>query len=285
MLSLNMYDAAAATAGSALSELELLEIQIQEQLREWEEIFCVYKQLVTRLKKLLDDFEKEEISTPAGTFHLNYAQREYWSENAFGRISSDIRNAYALVESIEAEGIKNYLKTGQAFKGFQFARQITKLYELADQLSAVISCIRNERGFSDERFVLAEKTEDALEDRGYSVVGAQFRGENLMDCFELEVTINNGRDIERISFVPVRRNGIAEGTACMVTISGYTYPNPEALWGQAQDIIALIQGIAPSVQTQWFAEGDANAETYIRSMNQPPSVAQYTHVLARKYHT
>ena len=289
MIRSGMYEAAAATADAAGAELEILEINVRQQRREWEEMYAAYRETVLRVRDKLSQFQREELFTPCGKFRMNDEERDYWSRENYSAIRTDARNACAMVDEIERDGDADaYLaelsaSQGQHFSPLRFGQELKKLNRLEERADAVISCIRDERYFSDERYQLAGEIETRLSAEGYRVTLSRFRGEpeEPLDCYDLELRPNE-RDILRLTFIPVRRDGVTAQTLCLVTADVASVPNPALIEHWARDVMNGIRREFPKLNIVWREEPGRRDEVE-REYKKEPDMRLLAKKLEKKY--
>lgn len=289
MIRSGMYEAAAATADAAGAELELLEINIRQQRREWEEMYAAYRETILRVRDKLNQFQTEELLTPCGSFRMNDAERDYWSRDNYRAIRTDMESACAMVDTIEQAGSTDaYLSElsasqGQHFSPLRFGQEIRKLNRLEERADAVISCIRNERYFSDERYQVAGEVETLLSADGYRVTLSRFRGdpEEPLDCYDLELRPNKC-DILRLNFIPVRRDGVTAQTLCLVTADVVSAPNPALIERWARDVMARVGASLPQLQMTWREQPERRAEVE-QEYKKEPDMRLLVKKLEKKY--
>ncbi len=284
MLEKGMYDAAAATAAAAQTELELLAVNVQESRREWLEMYEVYSGVASGLYETMLRFEDSVIRTPYGEFRLEDGERDYWSRGTYREIREEILEAREIAERAGQAG--SPAEGREAFvKGFRLAREIDGLHRLSARLTAAISCIQSERIYSDLRCRMAETAEEFLTEEGYQVERSRFRGEpreEPLDCYDLTVGLN-GSDHIGLTFVPRREDGVAIGNVCVVTLDIRTIPDPRLIETRARDVIAGIRQAYPALPAVWYQGGDAQIAETERRYSQRPDVRLLARRLERKY--
>lgn len=285
MLELELYDAASAMANAALTELELLEIEVRERQREWEQVYQVYDAIASGLYQAMKDFEAEKISTPLGTFVLEDEDRAYWSREQYGPIRERVAEAYRLVEGVREEGgVTAFLRTHTVLRGFSLNERISGLRRLNEELTAVTLCIRSELFYSDQRCRIAEQAEELLGTMGYQVWESKFHGdpEDLLDRYDLTVTIN-GIDTITLMFVPQREDGIVMRNICMLAPDVKTVPNPELIQGEAQTLIGVLQQTLVGLKAVWYPMDSMKLPAVERQFKQQPDARLLARKLERKY--
>ena len=274
-----MYEAAAAVADAAQTELELLILNVGEQQKEWEEMFAAYRAGIERIQDKMNRFEREALATPCGSFILDESERAYWSVDNYRAIREEADTAYQAVLRIEASGVASFLREGTAAKGFAFQQQIRGLNRLEERADAVISCIVQERFYSDQRYALAQSAEEALRQEGYAVVRSRFRGtpeEEPIDCYDCEVSPND-RDSLLLTFLPVRKDGVAVDTLCLVTANLWTQYDPVLLENWVNGVTARLKQRLPGTTFVWNRETSRRASIEARYQQVPDA-----NLLARK---
>lgn len=286
MMRAGMFDAAAAVADAAQTELEILAVNIRENQREWMQVFEVYRRIAAGLRQTLVQFEEESVSTVYGAFRLTDEERAYWSGGSYQQVREEVFDACRMAEGVEsAGGVTAYLNQGGGVKGFQLTQRINGLHRLSERLTAAISCIRSERIYSDQRYQMAEEAEKLLAAEGYQTVRSCFRGEPVeepIDCYDLTMSLN-GIDLIQFIFVPQREQGIVVRNLCLLTLDIRTVPNPQLVQNRAQDLIHALQGAFPGLAVVWYREGDRRIAETERQYNRPPDMMQLAKKLERKY--
>lgn len=283
-----MYGAAASMAEAAIVELELLEIKTRQKRHEWELLYQIYKELVERIHQKLTEFKEEELITRAGRFKLSDKERTFWSREHFDSIESQINQAYDIVQNIEIIGINQYLKSGKAEKEYHFTRNIQNIRNLEDCLVAVITCIRNERIFSDERFVFGQAVAEMYSGRGYTILKDEYKHdaydkENPMDSYEVEVSIN-GIDKMRISLVPRRENGVVISNECLVSEEVKTIYDDKLVRNTNQECKELIkENICKELVIETFQDSYINMKNRENLVKRVPEPEKLMRKLERKY--
>lgn len=290
MLTASMYDAAAATAEAVLSELQIFEITLHEDQRNWEEQYEIYRSLVTALYDQISAFEKQDVRTRSGCFPpMPKTHLQYWSGGSYSEIRGQVLEAYQMIQTIEhANDLSAYLN--QAKDGIritQFYGKINALHRLAEQVSAVITCIQSERYYSDERYEMANDAMEYLETQGYQILEEQsgFRlapdGEPI-DAYEVVATIN-GKDYLHLSFVPVRKDGVAVRNLCLVTVEMHTSFHEGLIKMIAEDTICALSKCPSQIQAEWNEQGITQLEKNENSIKLQPDMRWLAKKLERKY--
>lgn len=283
-----MYSTAAAMADAAVAEMELLEIRTKQERQEWTQMYAQYKEAAVRMYRMKEDFEKMGLRTEAGEFFLKEQERQYWSSQGYTPVSEKVSSVYEMVRKIEEVGISSFLKEGKAFRKYQFAAVCRDMGRLEDSLTAVITCIRNERSFSDERYMLGEAAADYYEKQGYRVCEEHFRygKENLreepLECFDVEVSLN-GLDKIHISFVPCRRDGVTVRNECIVSADVSTIPERAIIQDLADQCRKRMQSIKQDLRVTCFMEGQPQKQRHEEALKQIPDPEQLVKKLEKKY--
>lgn len=285
MIDAEMYDAAAATADSVLAELQIFEITLNENQRDWSELFGICKRLITALHDQIKTFEAQPIRTPAGDFSpMPEEQLDYWSSGSYSAIRKKVMDEYEASVLI-AKDIGSFLSQNGGIAINQYQNQIRLLHRLAEQVSAAITCIQSERFYSDERFVLAQQAMDYLCSQAYQIQEEEtgFRippdGEPI-DAFEVSATIN-GLDYLHLSFVPVRENGVTVRNICLITVELQTVYDENLIEGIAANVANALTNRS-SVQAEWNANGLGMLEDQECSLKKKPNVGELAKKLERK---
>ncbi len=252
-------------------------------------MYAAYRETVLRVREKLEQFQQEELRTPCGQFHMNDDERDYWSRGHYRAIRADAEDARAMVDIIERDGSADaYLSglsagQGQHFSPLRFGQELKKLNRLEERADAVIACIRDERYFSDERYQMAGAVEALLSAGGYRVTLSGFRGEpeEPPDCYDLELR-PNGRDILRLTFIPVRRDGVTARTLCLVTADVASTPNPALIDRWARDVAARIRREVPRLDILRREEPGRRDEVE-REYKKKPDMRLLAKKLEKKY--
>lgn len=289
MLNASMYDAAAATADAVLSELQIFEITLQEDQRNWLELYQIYRRLIQALYEQISAFEIQKVETRSGVFPpMPLPQMEYWSGKSYGTIRKQVMDAYKIIQEIEeSSDVSEYLNTKGSIRITQFQSRIIALHRLAEQVSAVITCIQSERFYSDERYEMAGDAMNCLEDQGYHIreEACGFRevpdGEPI-DSYEIAATIN-GIDFLHLSFVPVRENGVTIRNICLVTVEMHSTYESRLISGVAQKTINALAKCQRPICAQWNSQGIDHLSHQESTLKQQPDMKRLARKLERKY--
>ncbi|MBR0281854.1 MAG: hypothetical protein IJQ81_09705 [Oscillibacter sp.] len=285
MMERRMFDAATAVADAALSELEILEINVREAQREWEELYHVYSSIIQELYDRLSQFQEERLRTVCGSFSLKEADWEYWSGGEFRKVRDDILNAHKLIGDIEhCGGVTAYLNSGQAVREFQFSRQITSLYRMEERLQAVTQAIREERSLSDERFQMGRTVAESLRAVGYQIVSCRFRGqptEEPLESYDVTATANN-LDRVTITFCPVRQHGVAVRNVCLIRTDLQSVSNAWIARKQAKEIQDILAGQFPDLRTD-ICPMEMDSAVLEERYKRPPDIPALYKEMERRY--
>ena len=277
MLRGERYDAAVASADSALAELETLDIRIRESQREWEEEFRIYRLYATELKARIDRFETEPVLTPCGEFHLRDDDRAYWSREEYDGIRQEALDAYRVVEEIDRAGVTPYLNAGHGLKKSRLIQANRNLQRLSERLTAVTRCISAERLYSDQRFLMGEAACDVLENMGAKVSRMDFRDGQPIDSYDVVAAIGQN-DVVTVTFLPQREDGVVIQNRCLIALDVRTVPNQELIDEAARDIMERLRSAIPELKAEWrMAVDERSAGTEQRYKREPD-----TQLLARK---
>ena len=286
MMEAQLFDAAAAAADASLAELEILEINVRENQREWEEQYTLYRTLISALHDQMEQFEAGEIQTECGSFVLSPEERSYWSQSKYDVLRQDILTAWGIVEQIEsADSVTAYLKDGGATKGFAFSKAITSLYRLNERYNAAEICIRNERFYSDQRYRWGKMAVGCLEDVGYHIVDDCFRRnphEEPIDSYDILATVND-LDYLRVTFIPVREDGVTIRNQCQLVLNVLTSPNEAFIAQSASEISERLKGRIPEVMVTWHREGSDAVKKEEQTIKKKPDMQIMSKKLERKY--
>jgi len=228
MVANGMFSAGLATAVSVCTDVRVLILNVQQLEQEWTRLLSVYEDRIRHLKEMLSSFEKEKIETvftvrekKAGHL-LDEDLLNYWSSGMYGSVRDEIVLASKTLDGIRSQGIRAYLRQEGAMQKRLLVGKISQCRELEDRLTAVITCVRSEIKFSDERYVAGELTADELEKMGYSLISCSFRFrdgcEDPLDAYEVVAQLTEGAEV-KITYYPVRRDGVSIRNECMITIS------------------------------------------------------------------
>lgn len=289
MLNASMYDAAAATADAVLSELQIFEITLREDQRNWLELYQIYRRLIQALYDQIIGFEAQKIETCSGVFPpMPLRHMEYWSGNTYSAIRKQVMDAYETIREIEeSDNVSEYLNTRGSIRISQFQSRIVAIHRLAEQVSAVLTCIQSERFYSDERYEMASDAMNYLEDQGYHIrdEACGFRkvpdGEPL-DTYEVSATIN-GIDFLHLSFVPVRENGVTVRNTCLVTVEMHSTFDDCLVTGIAQKTINALASCQRPIHAQLNSQGVAQLPQRESNIKQQPDMMRLARHLERKY--
>lgn len=285
MFNSEMFEASASTADAALAELEVLEITVAALQEEWELLFHVYQRQVQRLLNGLKSFEEEELQTPCGSFRLTEEERAYWSSGNYPVIRQRILDsAQMLIQTKQAENLTEFLSSGAGVKGFQMTQLITDTSRLADQFTAMTSCIRSERYYSDERYQLGQIARQLFVDAGYQILSAGFRGEpeHPLDSYDVEATINR-IDMVHLTFLPRRRDGVAYQNACILSVDVHTVPNQQVIQSVKDETRRMLQPQMQNIEIAAFQAGEDSIVQTERRLAQTPDPLLLAKRLERKY--
>lgn len=288
-LAQGMCEAAASSADICLAELQILEINVRTMQREWEELYLEYRGQASMLHKLMEQFEAGPVESPLppGAFILCPEDRDDWSSGQYGPVHDEIVQAFQLVQGVDGAGsVSAYLSEGEAPQGRQMVQAITGLHRLADRLLAAITCIRNEMSLSDGREMLAEQAERLLAEQGYWRVSGGYRNEDPLDSYVLDLK-NNDMDTLRLTFVPVREDGVAVRNICLISLDIQTTPGESFIQQVAQETASIVKDASPGLQVVWDGVWDkstADKVSQAESRNKDvPDMRLLVRRIERKY--
>lgn len=283
-LSMGMCEAAASTADICLAELKILEINVRSLQRDWEDLYWEYQCQASSLYEIMEAFERDPVESPMGEFILEDEDRTYWSNGQYPPVHDDVEQSYQLVRGIDtAGGITEYLCGGEAPQGREMVRAISGLYRLSDRLLAAITCIRNEMGLSDKRELRAEQAEELLKSRGFVRVSAGFRNDEPLDSYVLELTNNNGLDTLRLTFVPVREDGVAVDNICLVSLDMHTAPGAAFIRTLSESVVDILQNGIRDLRVLWDGETASEMDTVETNEKSVPDMRLLVRRLERRY--
>lgn len=270
-----MYEAAAATADAARVEIELLSVKTIQKITEWKELFDLYCDVVKRLHERLDLLLNIRLQTEAGIFSMNQEEIDFWSQGYFSPLRNKISDAYRTVEEIEEIGIDKYLKRQPPMTLFKLNKTLSEAEELEIRMEAVERCVRNERIFSDARFMAGQRIIDLLEEYGYAnPEEAGFLKKNGRedpgDCYEIRYRVGKTDEL-KISIIPVRRDGVCTGNRVLVKWTIKSVPDPEIIEGASETIKARIATELGEEQIQIVSrETDEKIRATVEAMRRCP---------------
>ncbi len=298
-----MYQAAAADAGSVILEFDLLKTKTDKSFEEWLQAFTDYSSIVKRIARQIELLEEYELTTAAGTFVMKDNELEFWSSGTYIAFREKIRRAAEQINEIEKSGIEQYLKSADHKNRKHIFALVTDAKKWSDELSGITNCILSERLLSDERWFLAQQAEKVLKDKGYRKVKKKFREPDgfimtqpwypddklskscPLECFDLIMTVQ-GEDMLNITFVPYRENGLAVRNYCIISLTAVTITNSEHIRTIVSSAAQSVKSISPSINI--LAMGDKQRqENEIKAQEQSgkkqPSPEQQITYIERKY--
>ncbi len=298
-----MYQAAAADAGSVLLEFDLLATKTDKSLEEWMQAFADYSSIVKRIARQIELLEEYQLTTAAGTFVMKENELEFWSSGTYIAFREKIRGALAQINDIEKKGIEQYLKTADHRNRKHVFALVTDAKRWSDELSGITNCILSERLLSDERWALAQAAEKALKDKGYRKVKKKFREPDAymleqkwypsdtlarscpLECFDLIMTVQ-GEDMLNITYVPFRENGLAVRNYCIISLTAVTVTSPDYVNAIVGSAAQTVRSVSPNLNVLTMGE-QAKQQTAIKAQEQSgkkqPSPEQQITYLERKY--
>ena len=299
-----MYQAAASDAGSIEMEFSLLRTKVQQALHEWMLAFQDYAGIVKGISRKISLLEAHELQTAAGTFRMNEKELNYWSCGSYSPYKRKIQEAMEFIRRVEEVGVTEYLKQQEHLQRKGIFGQVSEAHKWEDELAAITTCILNERLFSDERWVSARKAIQCLQEIGYQILRVGYRSpgeelrsaewypkgtkyqQNPLDCFDLDVTIQ-GMDIVRITFLPVRTNGVAVRNECIISMEAKTLQDPVTVREIIDTNIKRITANVQTIRVFGVYAGGIGSQTVTAEENsrrKEPSSKEQIRYLERKYH-
>ena len=277
-----MNEAATSSADMCLAELEILEVTVREQQRIWEQLFDEYRRNVTAIYHLMEAFEQEPVSSPLapGAFYLEDEDRDDWSRGVYPEVHDEVNQAYGLVRGAEAAGsVSAFLADTSLPHARELSRSILQLNRLSDRLTAAIVGIRNELAYSDHRELLAQAAAQALTSQGLHVTSEGYLDDDPLESYVMELT-GNGLDVVRLSFVPVRRDGVVERTVCLVSLDLRTVRGGDQMHGLAETTVRVLQrAVGDGADVRW----DGTAGRVMQVEEQRLKAVPDVRLLARRY--
>ena len=292
MISDGMFSAAMATAVSVCTDVRVLILNVEQQEQEWARLLAEYEARIRHLEEMLSAFEQERHETVYTDRErmpghlLDEARLSFWSSGMYVPVRDGIALASGMLEEIRQQGIRAYLRREDAMQKRLLVKKISQCREMEDRLTAVITCVRSEIKFSDERYVAGELTADALENLGYTVTDSSFRKRDGYECpldaFEVTARLTEGATV-RVLYYPVRRDGVAIRNECLITVSltrlteRTVYQSMARQWQSR--ISSLLRANGIGAMTVSARQGDEPAGVQLM----PPEPEAYARRIAMKY--
>jgi len=304
MISSGMYQAAVSEAGCVELDFKLLCIKVEQAFSEWMQAFENYRALLGMLYNQLKAFEGKVLNTCAGTFVMKPGELNFWSCGTYSDLSGKITEAYDAFYKMDREQILEYLQSQAGTNRRAIYDLLTQGRKWGDHLTAVMNCIVSERVFSDQRYVVAEKVADALEELNYWVEDMRFdppdecrtqpwytadQEENPINSHELTMLLGKGNRV-RLRAIPRRQHGLATDNLFYLTVDLSSAADPCTEMQVAAEVSAYIdqilqeQNVSGTVQ---YIPSEDNAQKAIRErellLSAPPSASAQMRYLERKY--
>lgn len=230
-----MYQAAAADAGSAALQFDLLYVKVIQALEEWIQAFNDYAHYIRFIFRRIEQIETIPIKTKAGNFVLTPAELQFWSSDTYLAFRRKITDALEEIERIEQVGVAAYLRECETENRRAVFGKVRDAHKWNDEFTAVAMCIDAERRLSDERWYLGQLTENIVKELGYGRIKKGFRRRETgqmhfcghtdpMDCYDMVFSVQ-GVDKLFITFCPVRKDGVTVHNICIVSFEPETICN------------------------------------------------------------
>lgn len=256
MLNRGLYSVAAASALSAITEMELLILNVRQKEEEWLQLFNSYAAIITRISAQLEAFRDEQHETIWTRMEekpghlLTDSMRNYWSSRQYDPLCRQIGDASAQIRHAQEIGVREFLREGGALRAGQLVNAIRDARILEDRLTAVITSIRNELRFSDERYVAGCLLADALYDLDYQISQEGFLRnaegvEQPLDSYEIRAELGDNVRLQ-ITISPVRENGVVTHNMIFVSVELPRLQDPQAI----AELIRSWQGRISSILQQ-----------------------------------
>lgn len=299
MLDRGLYNVAAASALSAITEMELLILNVRQKESEWLQLFSSYAAIIIRVAKKLQAFCEERHETlytreeEKPGHLLTERQSDYWSSGQYAPLCQLVEEAASQIRRAEEIGVQEYLRQGSALRAGQLVNAIRDARILEDRCTAVITSIRNELRFSDERYVLGCLLANALEELEYSVEIEGFEQdengvEQPLGLYELQSTLDGNVNLT-ITISPVRENGVVMYNMVIVSVALPRLADPHAIrtliasWQSRVQDVLMKAGVGTKHLLVAPARGGESSALIRELATRRPDPAQYAQKLALKY--
>lgn len=302
-IKMEMYQAAAADASSVTLEFDLLRTKVEQALNEWILAFQDYARTIKTIQARISFLETNEVHTCVGDFKMIPKELDFWSSGTYLSYKSRMEESIRMVEEIERIGVVAYLKTQSGQQRKEIFAKVKEAKKWESELLGITNCIVSERLLSDERWLLAKKISEYLTRIGYEVVEKGFRladtetaskdwyqklklhQRNPMDCYDLVLTIQ-GRDLLKITFVPVRVNGVAVRNECIISLDAKTMIDRTLTDSVLETNIGRIRKMFPWLHVMGVQVGSSQSQRVAaeeRQRKKEPSPAEQIKSLEKKY--
>lgn len=294
-----MYSVAAASALSAMTEMELLILTVHQKEEEWLQLFNSYVAIVSRVAGQLQSMQEEHYETlwtrreERPGHDLTEASRNFWSSGQYESLGRQITLMSEQIRHAQQVGIHAFLREGGAQRAAQLVTAIRDARVVEDHLAAVITSIRNELTFSDERYVFGQLLADTLYHHDYQILQEGFQlgedgREQPMESYEVKAALSDGVQLD-VTIAPCRENGVVMYNRFFVTA---TLPNLRDLLS----IQEMTQTWQQRFTTLLMTAGCDATQLIVRSnsaeiapllddlASRRPDPMEYAKKLALKYH-
>ena len=293
------YSVAAASALSAITEMELLILNIRLKEEEWLQLFNSYAAIITRIAGQLEDFNHQRHETiwtrqeQKPGHLLTESQCNYWSSQQYAPLCQQISDAHAQIRQAKEIGIRQFLRQGGALRAGQLVNAIRDAQILEDLLTAVITSIRNEVRFSDERYVVGCMIADSLYNLDYEITQEGFQQdtdgvEQPLESYEVYAHLTNGVQLE-ITISPSRENGVTTHNMILVAVTLPMLRDPNSIaaltqtWQSRISNLLSQAGVDPRYLIVRPGDGQEILTIISDLAARRPDPAQYAQKLALKY--
>ena len=281
-----------------------MKTKVDQAFHEWLLAFKDYSRTIRELKQKLTVLEDHEIQTRAGKFKMKPSELNFWSSGTYLPFKQKVETALEQIEEIEREGAISYLRehSSDARKGIFVL--VSEVRKWNDELSGITNCILCERTLSDHRWVLGRLLAEELEKVGYKTKKKGYRcpkesikqaewypkqpmfDQNPLECYDLVETIQ-GQDFLQISFVPVRKNGVAIRNECILSLSANTLQGRDLTNDVLNTNICRIRKISPDLGIVGIPTGldqMKRIESEETKRNTRPNPYEQIRYYEKKYH-
>lgn len=303
-ISQEMFQAAAADASSVTMEFDLLRTKVEQALDEWSAAFQDYARIIRSIAHRMDALERQPLKTAAGTFVMALQEINFWSCGSYLPYREKVLKAAAFVDQVDRMGVEQYLRQQTGTNRREIFSRVTQAQQWEDELAGITNCVCSERMLSDERWQLAGLAARTLGEVGYRVMSRGFRPpeeglagrdwylqaggprQNPLDSYDLVVSVQ-GLDLVRVTFVPVRQNGVAVRNECIVSLAAVTLTSEEMAAEVVRTNVERIRQCAGQIGVSGVT-GPASqkdlAEKEEQRRKQAPDPGLQIRYIERKYH-